>query len=124
MPELVPTPAQQPEPEPSGTQDASPVWFLYVVRRVDGALYTGVTTDVERRLREHAGARRGARALRARGPLTLAYRVALGPRSLALRAEHRLKRLSRAAKERLIDDEPDADALIAFLGLPGHISAR
>jgi len=91
-------------------------WHLYVLRTRAGSLYTGIATDVERRLAEHLrGA--GAKSLRARGPLTLVYRAPLATRGLALRAESALKKLPKAAKEALVAAQPDAAALCARLGL-------
>ncbi|MCW5587228.1 MAG: GIY-YIG nuclease family protein [Chromatiales bacterium] len=75
-----------------------------MVRCNDGSLYTGISTDVQRRLAAH-GASRGARRLRGRGPLELVYTQAVGDRSQALRIEYRVKKLSRAEKERLIRRE-------------------
>ncbi|MCB1784970.1 MAG: GIY-YIG nuclease family protein [Chromatiaceae bacterium] len=80
------------------------MWYLYLVRCADGALYTGISTDVMRRLAEHA-ANRGARRLRGRGPLQLVYVQPLGGRGIAQRVERRVKRLSRADKERLLRGE-------------------
>lgn len=77
------------------------MWYLYLVRCSDGSLYTGISTDVQRRFEAHA-ANRGARRLRGRGPLELVFQQALGDRSQATRVEHRVKRLSRRDKERLI----------------------
>ncbi len=79
----------------------TPLWHLYLIRCADGSLYTGITTDVARRLEEHRS-NRGARRLRGRGPLELVYSRPVGDRSRALRLEHRVKRLTRAAKEALI----------------------
>ncbi len=76
-------------------------WHLYLIRCADGSLYTGITTDIPRRLREHQLGR-GARRLRGRGPLVLAFSQAVGNRSQALRLEYRVKRLGRAQKEALI----------------------
>ena len=79
---------------------------MYVLRCADGTLYTGVTTDPERRLREHNGfgatARRGAAYTRARRPVRLVWRAPAPGRAEALRRELAIKRLTRAAKERLI----------------------
>jgi len=75
----------------------SPCWYLYVIETAGGALYTGITTDVARRLAEHA-AGRGAKALRGRGPLTLLHQETVGSRSEALRLEAAVKRLSAAGK--------------------------
>ena len=80
------------------------IWYLYLVRCDDGSLYTGISTDVERRFTLHAR-NRGARRLRGRGPLELVFSRAVGDRSLASRVEYRVKRLSRSDKERLIAGE-------------------
>ncbi|MBZ9537852.1 GIY-YIG nuclease family protein [Modicisalibacter tunisiensis] len=82
----------------AGERDTAPCWHLYVVETAAGALYTGISTDVERRFREHQHGRRGARALRGKGPLTLVYRQAVGGRGEALRLEAWLKRQSAPAK--------------------------
>lgn len=93
-------------------------WSLYLLRTRRGALYTGIATDVERRLREHAaGSARGARSLRAQGPLALVYRVELGSQGLALQAERRVKRLSKPGKEQLVSECPAAVVLLERLGL-------
>lgn len=89
-------------------------WHLYIVRCRDGTLYTGIATDVERRLVEHQGSGpRGARYLRGRGPLTLALALEVGARGAALRLEHRVKRMSRADKEALVADPARARVLAA-----------
>lgn len=89
-------------------------WSLYVVRTRDGQLYTGIALDVERRLEDHR-AGRGAKYLRGRGPLEVAYRVEVGERGLALRLERRLKRLERTAKETVVSEAPVLEALRARL---------
>jgi putative endonuclease len=76
-------------------------WWLYLVRTREGALYTGIALDVRARLAQHA-AGSGAKALRGRGPLRLAFAACVGERGAALRLEARVKRLSKAAKERLV----------------------
>lgn len=78
-------------------------WYLYVVETAGGALYTGISTNVERRLQTHSSGR-GARALRGRGPLTLRHVEAVGSHGDALRREAAIKRLSAAAKRRWLDD--------------------
>jgi putative endonuclease len=82
------------------------MWYLYLVRCADGALYTGISTDVARRLAAHRS-NRGARRLRGRGPLELVFSRAIGTRSDALRLEHRVKQLKRRDKERLIRGDAD-----------------
>lgn len=78
-------------------------WQLYLVRCNDGSLYTGITTDVARRFAEHQGNNdAGAKYLRGRGPLTLVFQKNLGSKSLALKVESKVKKLSKARKEALI----------------------
>ena len=79
-------------------------WFLYMVECADGTLYTGVTNDVARRLDAH-NTGRGARYTRARRPVRLVYLDEQASRSEALRREHALKRLPRAEKEAMADDD-------------------
>ena len=80
---------------------AKPRWSIYMLRCGDGSIYTGIATDVERRLAEHR-ADGGAKYLRGRGPLEVVFQSEIGSRSLATRAEVRIKRLSRSAKEKFI----------------------
>ena len=76
-------------------------WYVYMLRCGDGSLYTGSTTDVERRLREHQGGA-GARYTRSRPPVTLAYAEEAPDRSAAQRREAAIKKLPRAQKLKLI----------------------
>jgi len=76
-------------------------WYVYMLRCGDGSLYTGSTTDVERRLREHQGGT-GARYTRSRPPVTLAYAEEALDRSAAQRREAAIKKLPRAQKLKLI----------------------
>ncbi len=81
-------------------------WFLYLVRTASGALYTGITTDVERRFAEHqAGAPKGARSLRGKGPLTLEFQAPAGDRGRASKLEWQVKRWPRVRKEALLKGE-------------------
>ncbi|MEQ1696769.1 MAG: GIY-YIG nuclease family protein [Hyphomicrobiaceae bacterium] len=82
---------------------------VYIVRCADASLYTGVATDVARRIAEHNGitptgtkSKRGARYTAARRPVELVYTAILETRSLAQKEEARLKRLPRSEKMALI----------------------
>ena len=77
-------------------------YSLYILRCRDGTLYTGIATDVDRRIREHESGVRGARYLRGRGPLQLEFSARLGDRATAQQVEYRVKRLQRERKEALI----------------------
>ena len=79
------------------------LWYLYLVETANGTLYTGISTDPERRLRQHNGELAGgAKALRGKGPLKLVYQQQMGDKSTASKAEYQTKRLSKAAKQALI----------------------
>ena len=88
-------------------------WFLYLIRTADNKLYTGITTDVERRYQQHQSGK-GAKALRGKGELTLAFSAPVGDRSLALRAEYRVKR----QKERLVAEGAGFAELLSSLQTP------
>ena len=77
-------------------------WWVYMVRCADRSLYTGVTTDVSRRLRQH-NAGTASKYTRSRLPVRLAYREKTTGRGAALQREAAIKRLSRQGKERLIE---------------------
>lgn len=81
---------------------SSAEYSLYIVRCNDGTLYTGIATDVERRIREHESGVRGARYLRGKGPLKLEFSALLGDRGTAQQFEYRVKKLERDRKEALI----------------------
>ncbi|KKO48715.1 hypothetical protein VT06_10510 [Arsukibacterium sp. MJ3] len=81
-------------------------WFLYMVRTATGQLYTGISTDPARRLRQHQGELSGgAKALRGKGPLRLVYQQIMVNRVDASKAEYQLKQLSKAAKEQRISEQ-------------------
>jgi putative endonuclease len=90
-------------------------WSIYMLRCGDGTLYTGIATDVPRRIAEHGSGAKGSRYLRGRGPLELVLQSEIGDRSLATRAELRIKRLSRLAKEELIASQGGLRKLLAEL---------
>lgn len=80
-------------------------WYVYMIRRSDGCLYTGMTTDPGRRLAEHRrGGAGAARYLRGRGPLELVFTRTAGTRAAAMKLERTIKKLPRAAKLSLVND--------------------
>jgi len=76
-------------------------WKLYILRCGDGTLYTGITTDVEKRLEAHRSGK-GAKYTRGRGPLVLLYSEECGDHSAALKRELEIKALTREEKQKLI----------------------
>ena len=77
--------------------------YVYILECADGTLYTGYTTDVERRVEEHDSGE-GAKYTRGRTPVDLVYKERFEDRSSAMRREYEIKGLSRAQKERLAWD--------------------
>ena len=77
------------------------MWFVYVLRCKDRSLYTGVTTDAQRRLAEHNDGR-GARYTRSRGPVELVYLEKATDRGAALKRESEIKRMSTVGKRALV----------------------
>ena len=77
-------------------------WSVYIIETTAGTLYTGVSTDVARRFREHAGGPRGAHYFRSAQPKAVVFVEGGHTRSSACRREAAIKCLSRADKLRLI----------------------
>ncbi len=83
------------------SEKAAPDWYVYLVRTRTNMLYCGITTDLDRRFRQHVTGQ-GAKALRGKGPLELAWSCAIGQsRSDASKVEYQIKRLHKEKKEQL-----------------------
>lgn len=76
-------------------------WFVYILRCGDGSLYTGVTTDIERRINEHESGK-GAKYTRSHLPVKLAWSKAVQSQSDAKKAEAEIKKMSKEEKEGLL----------------------
>lgn len=90
-----------PAPYYGGSMDEQ-VWYLYILRCGDGTFYTGITTDIERRLKMHQTGK-GAKYTRGRGPLTLMYTEKCTSHSQALSREAEIKAMRRKEKEGLFE---------------------
>lgn len=77
-------------------------WKLYILRCADGSLYTGITTDVDKRLDAHNSGK-GAKYTRSRKPVELAYSEVCADHSNALKRELEIKAMSREQKLKLIE---------------------
>jgi len=81
-------------------------WSVYLIRTQANALYTGITTDIERRFQEHqTNLKKGAKALRGKGPLKLVFCKEVADKSTALKVELAIKKLSKIKKEQLVIGE-------------------
>ena len=92
------------------------VWTVYILECGDGTLYTGITDDLQRRLRAHKEGR-GAKYTRGRGPLILRYREELAEKGAALKREYTIKQLRKNEKIALFrGNEQKVESLLAFSG--------
>ena len=80
-------------------------WFVYIIEADDGSWYTGVTTDVERRVAEHTSGSRGARYFRGRKPRTVIFVEGSHNRVSAHQREAQIKKLSRKQKQQLVEQQ-------------------
>jgi putative endonuclease len=80
-------------------------WFLYLIRCKDNSLYTGITTDVMRRFKEHQGNdRKGSKYLRGKAPLKLVLKKNIGNKSLTSKVEAKVKKLPKDKKEMFVKE--------------------
>ena len=81
------------------------MWTVYILRCNDGTLYTGITTDLDRRVVEHNTSRKGAKYTRPRRPVLPVLSLSTDSRSSALKIENTIKKLTRSQKERYISGD-------------------
>ncbi len=79
------------------------MYYTYILRCKDGSLYTGITTDVNRRFKEHQR-KKGGNYTRTHKAQEIVYIEACGDRGTALKREHEIKKLERAQKLALVSD--------------------
>lgn len=91
-------------------------WFVYILECDGRYLYTGITTDISRRMGEHRkGPPLGAKFMRGVRKIELAYSVAVDNRSMASKIESRIKKLSRIEKAEIISRQFSLQQLLDFL---------
>ncbi len=82
------------------------MYFVYMVKCADNTFYTGITTELERRIEEHNGSDKGAKYTRVRRPVSLVYSEEHPDRSSASKREYEIKKkMSRAEKLKLIESD-------------------
>lgn len=82
-------------------------WFVYIIENEKGHLYTGITTDLERRFQEHSGSAKGAKFFRSGAPVQILYQRKFSNRSLASKFEALVKKMSRSSKLALIETKEE-----------------
>lgn len=80
-------------------------YLLYILRCNDGTYYTGITTQLARRVLEHNTSAKGAKYTRSRRPVELIYQEICSDKQSALKREHEIKKLSRIEKTALIESK-------------------
>ena len=91
-------------------------WVVYILECRDGSLYTGITDNLDKRLKAHNSGR-GAKYTRGRGPVELRYRESCADHGTALRREIEIKRLTRQQKWLLIGEyRPNAEDILQNSG--------
>ncbi len=78
------------------------MWYVYILKCSDDTLYTGITIELTRRVEEHNASPLGARYTRSRRPVELVYSAEFSSRAEAAAEEYRIKKLSRASKQKLL----------------------
>ncbi len=81
------------------------MWFVYILRCSDGSLYTGVTTNLYRRVNEHNNSNKGAKYTRTRQPVELVWSAECDSRSEAMKREASIKKLDRPKKLLLVNNK-------------------
>ena len=83
-------------------------WYVYLLKTASNTLYTGITTDPKRRMRQHSGAiKGGAKALRGKTPLSFYCIFEVSDKSQALKLEAWIKQRNRQTKEALVSAESE-----------------
>jgi putative endonuclease len=86
-------------------------WFIYIVECSDSSYYTGVTTNIKRRLHEHNNTAKGAKYTRCRRPVALVYQEETDSRQNACKREYAIKKLQLAQKKTLVNSSSKEDLL-------------
>lgn len=81
------------------------MWYLYIIECADKTLYTGITTDLERRIEEHNYSSKAAKYTKIRRPVKMVYSEEFEDRSTAAKAEAAMKSYSKAEKLRIINSQ-------------------
>lgn len=86
-------------------------WSVYILRGKDASLYTGITTDLDRRVHEHNNTSKGAKSLRGKRPLVLVWHLSCDDRSQASSLEASIKTLNKRKKEELVEGKASLESL-------------
>jgi len=79
------------------------MWFVYILRLSNNALYTGITNSIEKRMKSHAN-KKGSKYVRAHLPFQLVYVEQAETKSAALKREYKIKQMSHDEKLKIVED--------------------
>lgn len=88
------------------------MYYVYMLRCSDNSIYTGITTDIERRFSEHMGSLKGAKYTKSRKPVKIETAFSVASKSDALKIEIQIKKLTKSNKEKLINSELDFSSIL------------
>ncbi len=88
------------------------MYYVYILRCEDNSLYTGITTDLERRFFEHLNSCKGAKYTKSHRPVKIASAFGVATKSEALRLEYAIKKMKKPRKEQLIAGAFDINAVL------------
>ena len=92
------------------------MWYVYVLLCADDSFYCGITTNLQKRLKQHNGEiKGGAKYTRGRGPHRIVFIKKAMNRSIASKLEYKFKRLSRKNKEEYINQDQESHQLLVTL---------
>ena len=96
------------------------LWWVYMIRTRLNAIYTGISTDVDRRFVEHSsGDPKGARNLKGKGPLTLLFKKKIGNKSEASKVEWTIKQLTKLKKENIVSGKLNWKSFLKDINVKG-----
>jgi putative endonuclease len=72
------------------------MWYVYLLRCNDGSIYTGISNNLERRVKEHNNSKKGAKYTSCRRPVKMVFNKVVENRSIASREELRIKKLTKS----------------------------
>lgn len=81
----------------------TPPYFVYILRCSDGTLYTGIAIDLKKRINEHNTSLKGAKYTQSRRPVLLVYSEAAENKSIAMKREIAIKKMTKEKKELLVN---------------------
>ena len=88
-------------------------WFVYIIECSDKTLYTGITTDIKRRVKEHNSGK-GSRYTRSRVPVKPVFQITVADRSKASKLEYKIKQFSKKKKLTLIAESKNRISLLSL----------